>query len=85
MNSVTIVFPNAQNNKARDFFIRFEVASGVSSLSLIFSNEDNTAPVLENTDGDLPDVEGNSTAIMYFSETKANTYLVKCETVVQIS
>ena len=75
LSSLTVNFPSAVSGKTRDFFMRIELGSGVSITNLNFP----AGVTFENGDGELPEVAEGETTLLYFSETKANTFLLKGE------
>ena len=85
---LNVVFPAAAYaTKARDFFLRIDLGSGVSLLDVSFSlpsGEQNTL-YLENSSGELPEIPEGGSTILYFSETTSGRFLVKAEELMTIS
>ena len=74
---IEIAFPEKKGDLARDFFVRVELAAGVNDPFLWPFDECQ----FETSDGEWPEIEAGSTSILYFSETKEDTFIVKCESV----
>lgn len=72
--SLAVNFPPAITGKSRDFYIRFELGSGVTITNLNFPQ----GVTFENGDGEMPEV-AEGTTLLYFAETDEDKFLVKGE------
>lgn len=71
---VQVGFPDSFG-LARDFFVRIELSSGVADP---FSWPVDSISI-ETPDGEFPEITAGSTTILYFTETRPGTFLVKSE------
>lgn len=85
--TLTIACPAATNGKVRDFGLRLTISAGVTAPELSLNAGE--VAEFETSDGEIPVIADGgtdgSTNILYFTETAANTFLVKAETVKAIS
>ena len=73
--TLTVNFP-AATGQVRDFALRLTCAAGVTAPELEFPQ----GVTLENSGGVVPAIAGDDgTTILYFTETAANTFLLKSE------
>jgi hypothetical protein len=88
-NTLTINFPTATTDKARDFSLLLNIAAGVTAPELTWPQ----GVTLENDGGEVPEIAdggtGGSSTILYFSEMENDgttaKFLVKGETLTAIT
>lgn len=71
---VQVGFPDSFG-LARDFFVRIELSPGVAD-PFSWPVDDIS---IETPDGEFPEITAGSTTILYFTETRPGTFLVKSE------